>query len=147
MTFFLMLRRPPTSTLFPYTTLFRSNLGSGARTWHLFKGRGHDAIHNGLEPYAKKKGITILTLTRVTDLKQNADSTYDVTLTNVVEKTATVVTAKNVVLATGGYLNNQKLLESTPHQNPDNIIPVNSGKNTGDGLRLAWNLGDRKSVV
>src|SRR5438552_16332896 len=24
--FFLMLRRPPTSTLFPYTTLFRSNL-------------------------------------------------------------------------------------------------------------------------
>src|SRR5438552_10177607 len=23
--FFLMLRRPPTSTLFPYTTLFRSN--------------------------------------------------------------------------------------------------------------------------
>src|SRR5438132_2136057 len=28
--FFLMIRRPPRSTLFPYTTLFRSN--SGART-------------------------------------------------------------------------------------------------------------------
>src|SRR5437588_5314740 len=26
--FFLMLRRPPRSTLFPYTTLFRSNCGS-----------------------------------------------------------------------------------------------------------------------
>src|SRR3712207_9335689 len=26
--FFLMIRRPPRSTLFPYTTLFRSNLGS-----------------------------------------------------------------------------------------------------------------------
>src|SRR5205809_7002905 len=26
--FFLMLRRPPRSTLFPYTTLFRSNLQS-----------------------------------------------------------------------------------------------------------------------
>src|SRR2546430_16804543 len=25
--FFLMIRRPPRSTLFPYTTLFRSNLG------------------------------------------------------------------------------------------------------------------------
>src|SRR5690606_41655146 len=25
--FFLMLRRPPSSTLFPYTTLFRSTLG------------------------------------------------------------------------------------------------------------------------
>src|SRR5437016_10187192 len=26
--FFLMIRRPPRSTLFPYTTLFRSHLGS-----------------------------------------------------------------------------------------------------------------------
>src|SRR5438874_12214446 len=26
--FFLMMRRPPTSTLFPYTTLFRSGLAS-----------------------------------------------------------------------------------------------------------------------
>src|SRR2546427_13297443 len=28
--FFLMIRRPPRSTLFPYTTLFRSLLGDGA---------------------------------------------------------------------------------------------------------------------
>src|SRR2546427_6964746 len=27
--FFLMIRRPPRSTLFPYTTLFRSGLGLG----------------------------------------------------------------------------------------------------------------------
>lgn len=121
-----------------------SGLGTGAKTWHLFKGKGHDAIHNGLEPYVKSKGIEIATLTRVTDLKQNADKTYAVTLTKVDDKSTTVVTAKNVVLATGGYLNDQKLLENTPHQNPDNIIPVNSGKNTGDGLRLAWNLGAKQ---
>src|SRR5688572_31497174 len=30
--FFLMIRRPPRSTLFPYTTLFRS-LAAGAGTW------------------------------------------------------------------------------------------------------------------
>src|SRR5258708_24342888 len=29
--FFLMIRRPPRSTLFPYTTLFRSQGGSGCR--------------------------------------------------------------------------------------------------------------------
>src|SRR5260221_10599490 len=29
--FFLMIRRPPRSTLFPYTTLFRSNLAVGIR--------------------------------------------------------------------------------------------------------------------
>src|SRR5258708_35624005 len=28
--FFLMIRRPPRSTLFPYTTLFRSNLSTSA---------------------------------------------------------------------------------------------------------------------
>src|SRR6185369_17783246 len=34
--FFLMIRRPPRSTLFPYTTLFRSHTGasaSGASSW------------------------------------------------------------------------------------------------------------------
>src|SRR6266536_6415083 len=30
--FFLMIRRPPRSTLFPYTTLFRSGRGPGAAT-------------------------------------------------------------------------------------------------------------------
>src|SRR5581483_2272773 len=34
--FFLMIRRPPRSTLFPYTTLFRSGASSGAgwRVWY-----------------------------------------------------------------------------------------------------------------
>src|SRR6266478_7786344 len=32
--FFLMIRRPPRSTLFPYTTLFRSNPRHGTRSPH-----------------------------------------------------------------------------------------------------------------
>src|SRR5215204_7385707 len=32
--FFLMIRRPPRSTLFPYTTLFRSPLPASARESH-----------------------------------------------------------------------------------------------------------------
>src|SRR5258708_19054335 len=31
--FFLMIRRPPRSTLFPYTTLFRSSLDCGSNTF------------------------------------------------------------------------------------------------------------------
>src|SRR6266540_4528428 len=31
--FFLMIRRPPRSTLFPYTTLFRSATTSGTPSW------------------------------------------------------------------------------------------------------------------
>ncbi|RHW50800.1 FAD-binding dehydrogenase [Lactobacillus bombicola] len=121
-----------------------TNLGDGARTWHLFAGKGHDAIHNGLEPYAQAKGVKLVTQMRVIDLKQVADNSYEVTLLQMIDEKERVVKAKNVVLATGGYLNNQELLASTAHQNPQNIIPVNSGKNTGDGLRLAWNLGAKK---
>src|SRR2546430_6788028 len=36
--FFLMIRRPPRSTLFPYTTLFRSR-GGGARAPHSARAR------------------------------------------------------------------------------------------------------------
>src|SRR3712207_8332101 len=43
--FFLMIRRPPRSTLFPYTTLFRSPgggpRGAGARA-HVHRGRARD---------------------------------------------------------------------------------------------------------
>src|SRR5579875_2603183 len=35
--FFLMIRRPPRSTLFPYTTLFRSNLLSAPRRYEQFR--------------------------------------------------------------------------------------------------------------
>src|SRR2546430_9154323 len=43
--FFLMIRRPPRSTLFPYTTLFRSGLGGGAFLL------AHDARTNKLTAY------------------------------------------------------------------------------------------------
>src|SRR3712207_7842099 len=33
--FFLMIRRPPRSTLFPYTTLFRSLIETGVPVWAL----------------------------------------------------------------------------------------------------------------
>src|SRR6266849_3617879 len=38
--FFLMLRRPPRSTLFPYTTLFRSRLGRTNASSHHLRRRG-----------------------------------------------------------------------------------------------------------
>src|SRR3989442_12738330 len=43
--FFLMIRRPPRSTLFPYTTLFRSALGlpTGAHAHRARRGDGRGA--------------------------------------------------------------------------------------------------------
>src|SRR3712207_8858070 len=43
--FFLMIRRPPRSTLVPYTTLFRSPLQTGATTVRGHDGRTVDDLH------------------------------------------------------------------------------------------------------
>src|SRR5438270_12264169 len=47
--FFLMIRRPPRSTLFPYTTLFRSGAGRGGRPGEHAPG-GAGAGQLGLSP-------------------------------------------------------------------------------------------------
>src|SRR5205809_6936469 len=48
--FFLMLRPPPRSTLFPYTTLFRSAVVPRQRP----VGRRHDVLLNGIERLADR---------------------------------------------------------------------------------------------
>src|SRR5256885_8955095 len=45
--FFLMIRRPPRSTLFPYTTLFRSEVAPGTG---LCPVHGHSSAGRGLRP-------------------------------------------------------------------------------------------------
>src|SRR5688572_31758222 len=42
-----MIRRPPRSTLFPYTTLFRSEQGRNARASRRARGRGGDRPSRG----------------------------------------------------------------------------------------------------
>src|SRR3712207_9566802 len=45
--FFLMIRRPPRSTLFPYTTLFRSKLWSSASRIY---GEDMERLWGGIDP-------------------------------------------------------------------------------------------------
>src|SRR5205814_4034058 len=45
--FFLLIRRPPRSTLFPYTTLFRSNLRPVGGRQHDHTGARVEAVHLG----------------------------------------------------------------------------------------------------
>src|SRR2546430_13234006 len=51
--FFLMIRRPPRSTLFPYTTLFRSRAESRPAEQHsdpvAVRGEGEKSIHKSLD--------------------------------------------------------------------------------------------------
>src|SRR5437762_6807124 len=55
--FFLMIRRPPRSTLFPYTTLFRSQLATKRKGW------GHSSWLEGAK-MARQAGAKTLVLFR-----------------------------------------------------------------------------------
>src|SRR2546430_9459139 len=54
--FFLMIRRPPRSTLFPYTTLFRSSLPSRPRSTC---GRTSHRVHPRVESSAPSRHISL----------------------------------------------------------------------------------------
>src|SRR5687768_17701145 len=53
--FFLMIRRPPRSTLFPYTTLFRSGAGRLSTRNSLVPGMGPERSH-GKGPQCPHRG-------------------------------------------------------------------------------------------
>src|SRR5437899_8912732 len=53
--FFLMIRRPPTSTLFPYTTLFRSLFSAAAAGFALRKLRAETAEQQSRKQKLQRK--------------------------------------------------------------------------------------------
>src|SRR2546425_8047858 len=51
-----MIRRPPRSTLFPYTTLFRSHLSGGAQRKIRAAGRGRTPRDHALDHFRQSEG-------------------------------------------------------------------------------------------
>src|SRR2546425_6083736 len=81
--FFLMIRRPPRSTLFPYTTLFRSHRGARRRDGVLagplprglpVRGRGHRSE----EHTSELQSLAYLVCRLLLEKKKKRLSTYDV---------------------------------------------------------------------
>lgn len=123
-------------------------LGSGYRTWHLFKGLGKSVIHDVLEPKATSQGTDVLTSTTVTKLNlDNNGKIESVDLDDLTDHSKKTIATKAVVLATGGYLNSKDLIKNKTHYDVEQLIPVNSEKNTGDGLKLAWAAGAQKYAM
>ena len=121
-----------------------ASLGTGINTWHLFKSLGYNAIHSGLEPYAKSRGVVIKTLTEAIDVHKKNNHGYEITYRNLAANVEEKVVTSNLIFATGGYINNDELIKETLFKTKTNIVPMNSGKSTGDGLKMAWSLGAQK---
>lgn len=117
------------------------HMGTGIPTWHLFTGHGDQAIHKALQPYAEKNNIQIKTSMQATNIEYDENHNWLISAKDLVSEKQVTFKAKNVVLATGGYLNNPNIMSHSNKYNPERIIPVNSGKSTGDGLKMAWKQG------
>lgn len=117
-------------------------MGAGEATWHIYKGMGDAVIHDALLPQATKLGVEIQTLAQATKIDQDADGKITgVIVTDVVTKESRHIKTAATVLATGGYLNNSELMNQITHYDTDRLVPVSSGKGTGDGLSMAWDIG------
>ncbi|WP_294605643.1 FAD-binding protein [uncultured Lactobacillus sp.] len=122
-----------------------ATLGAGLNTWHLFEGLGNHAIHDAMQPYSKKRGVEFITSSAVTELLQDQKRKITgVFVEDFASKKIQKIEAKAVILATGGYLNNREMLTKYFNSNSNRIVPMNSGKSDGTGLRLAWEAGAKK---
>lgn len=117
-------------------------MGDGEATWHVYEGMGDAVIHKALLPQAKKQGVELLTSTSATKLIVDGDGKVTgLKIKNQESNEEQEVSAGAVVLATGGYLDNPEMMKNLTSYDTSRLVPVSSGKGTGDGLRLAWNVG------
>ncbi|GGI62176.1 succinate dehydrogenase/fumarate reductase flavoprotein subunit [Limosilactobacillus caviae] len=86
-------------------------MGAGEATWHIYKGMGFGVIHDALQPKFKQNGGEVLTLARAVNLVKKSDGTFEVTIKDNKTKERYKVETRAVVLATGGYLNNPRLIK------------------------------------
>src|SRR3712207_8438460 len=70
-----MIRRPPRSTLFPYTTLFRSFLPLTNKRDRRFPSQRHDHTHACFQPYRQTLGFHGRTLVKRFGCSQDRKST------------------------------------------------------------------------
>lgn len=94
---------------------------------------------NKLQAKAEELGIEILTETNAYEL-----ITKDNVVTGVKAKIKTgelIVNAKSVVLTTGGFGANKKMLYDNDKEIDDKILSTNSAGSTGDGIKMAQAIG------
>lgn len=121
-------------------------MGDGEATWHIYKGMGNQVIHGALQPKAEAAGVEILTSTSAQGLhRDNQGAIVAVDVKDEESGKTVEIQTPAVVLATGGYLNNPEMMKDLTSYDTSRLIPVSSGKGTGDGLQMAWQAGAKQS--
>jgi fumarate reductase flavoprotein subunit len=109
------------------------------------EGRGHGggAMVKTLVARAREKGVDIRLSTPVQKLIQEKGKIVGVIAKDKDGK-AIRVDARAVVLATGGFGNNKEMLKEYTGFSGDELFLMKDIKATGDGIRMAWDVGAAK---
>lgn len=103
------------------------------------KGQSGKELINKLHAKTEELGIEILTETNAYEL-----IVKDNVVTGVKAKTKNgelIVNAKSVILTTGGFGANKKMLNDNDKEIDDKILSTNSPGSTGDGIKMAQKIG------
>lgn len=120
-------------------------LGPSLQTWHTYEGMGAQFTQS-LADSCTAKEVEILLETPATSLLVD-----DGRVTGVMAQTADgamlQINAKGVVLASGGYADNPDMINEYTMHDYDALTVMGSPERTGDGIRMALELGARTHVL
>lgn len=120
--------------------------GGQYETFHWFgDNRAHDDYTPAMTATAQKLGVQILTWTPATILIQAADGTVTGVLAQKSNGDVVEVDAEAVVLATGGFANNDDYLQEGGFSDTSNVVRFLYGFN-GDGVRMATEAGGADNI-
>lgn len=107
-------------------------------------GNGDKLIHGALEPYYLKHGVSLRKSMNVISLDKLESGEFKVKIRNEATKKTTDILSNAVLISTGGYLDNSEMMKNETNYDVSRMTMMSSGKQTGDGLRLAWSIGAKK---
>ncbi len=120
--------------------------GGQYKTFHWFGvNRAHDDYTPAMTKTAESLGVQILTWTPAQSLLQDSDGTITGVLAEKQNGDIVKVNAKAVVLATGGFANNDDYLQEGGFSDTTNVVRFLYGFN-GDGVRMAVEAGGADNI-
>jgi len=117
-----------------------TSTGAGNKTWHVYQGFGKTVINEHMKPTAEKLGVEIMLNTPAKELIMKDGKVAGVKATTKDGKELTI-NAKAVILATGGFGNNEKMIAELTHLNVDNLVDRGAPGHDGDGIKMAKAAG------
>jgi len=112
---------------------------NAVRTWHVLEGRGKALMDTLGQKVQNYKNLEILYKTEAYDIIQENDNTKKVLARSADENYE--IECSNIILATGGFANNNDLLAETLEHKAINLHQIGNAAKTGDGVRLGTKIG------